>query len=48
MKQESQNLLKEKEVVYQGHQDKLRKLAANEPLLKHKEEIQKMWNDTKK
>jgi hypothetical protein len=37
MKQELQNLQKEKEMVSQGHQDKLRKLAANEPLQKHKE-----------
>ena len=29
MKQELQKLIKEREMVRQGHQDKLRKLAAN-------------------
>lgn len=36
LKQELQTFSKEKEVVGQSHQDKVRKLAANEPLLKHK------------
>jgi hypothetical protein len=48
MKQELQTLLKEKDMIGQGHQDKLRKLAANEPLQKHKEELQKTWAETKK
>ena len=48
LKKQMQTLLKEKEVVTSFHQDKLEKLATNQPLQKHKDGITGQWTEAKK
>jgi hypothetical protein len=38
----------EKDLTSNSHNDKLKKLANNEPLQKHKDEMQAQWATTKK
>ena len=35
--------MREKETVVSAHQDKIKKLAGNEPLQKHKDGLQGLW-----